>query len=166
MQDALAEARKVAGIAAATGGYSVWHTNPTLTDHTEHWQVSQGLNLTGHDGPALLTLVGTLQQHGLVVSSLGWRLSREAQRKAHQEATKQALAALRGRVEDAAAQLDLRFGQFKDIRLDSAAPAPVMPRLAGAMAMSASSAPPPPAVSAEDVPVSATAEADAILLPR
>jgi uncharacterized protein len=165
MQEALAEAHKVAGVTASTAGYSVWRVNPTPADHTERWQVSATLDLTGRDGPALLGLVGTLQQHGLVVGNLGWRLSRAAQQQARQDATKQALSALRGRAEEAAALLDLRFGQFKEVRLDSATPQPLFRQLPTAMAMSASPAPPPAAV-AEDVPVSATADADAILLPR
>jgi predicted secreted protein len=163
MQDALAQARKVEGLTVSTGGYGVWRTNSP--DHTDHWQVSQTLNLTGHDGPALLTLVGTLQQHGLVVGTLGWRLSRPAERQAHQAATKQALAALRGRVDEAAALLDLRFDLFKEVRLDSPAPQPMFRAMAAPMAIGASSAP-PPSVAPEEVPVSATAEADAVLVPR
>jgi uncharacterized protein len=163
MQDALANARKVAGVTVSTGGYSVWRTNPP--DHTERWQVSQMLNLSGHDGPALLTLVGALQQHGLAVSNLGWRLSREAERQAHQTATKQALTALRGRVEEAAPLLDLRFDHYQNVRLDSTATQPMFRAMAAPMAMSAAPAA-PPSVAAEDVAVSATAEADAVLLPR
>lgn len=164
MQDALAHAHQVSGITASTGGYSVWRTGPTAQDRAERWQVSQTLHLTGQDGPALLSLVGDLQRRGLVVGNLGWRLSRAAERKARMEATKQALAALRGRVEEAAGLLDLRFSQFKDVRLDSATPPPIF-RAMAPLAMSAA-APAPPSAAAEDVPVSATAEADAILLPR
>jgi predicted secreted protein len=167
IKEALVQAGKTAGVVTSTGSYSVWRTGPTPTDKTERWQVSQTLNLTGHDGPVLLTLVGTLQQNGLVISNLGWRLSRDAQRKAHQDATRQVLSMLRGRVEDAASQLNMRFDQFKDIRLDSAGPAPMLPRLAVPMAMSvAAAAAPLPSAQAEDVPVTASAEADAILLPR
>jgi uncharacterized protein len=165
MQDALVRARKVDGLAVSTGGYGVWRTGPTQTDNRERWQVSQTLNLTGRDGPTLLNLVGALQQQGLAVSSLGWRLSPAAERQARQEATKQALAGLRGRVEEAAALLDLRFDQFKEVRLDNPR-SPPMPRgIAMPMAMSAASTP-PPSVAPEDMPVSATAEADAVLLPR
>ena len=165
MQDALARARQVAGVTASSGGYGVWRTGPTPQDRAERWQASQTLNLTSHDGPALLILVGDLQQKGLAVGSLGWRLSADTERKAHQEATRKALAALRGRVEEAAELLNLRFDQFKDVRLDNAAPQPVFRAMPTQMAMAAASAPPPTAAP-EDVPVSATAEADAILLPR
>jgi predicted secreted protein len=165
MAVALADARKVAGVTASTGAYSVWHVGPTSQDHSERWQASQSLELTSHDSDALLTLVGTLQHNGLVIGALNWRLSRDAERKAHDEATRQAIAALRGRAQDAAGLLDLRFGSFKEVRLDGAAPVP-MPRFAGAMAAMAAPAAEPPHAEATDVPVSATADADVILLPK
>jgi predicted secreted protein len=160
MQEALSQARKIAGITVSTGGYGVWRAGAS-----DHWQVSQALNLTGHDAAALLSLVGALQQKGMVVSSLGWRLSHAAERQAHQQATKQALTALRGRVDEAAGLLDMRFAQYKQIRLDGAGPQPMLRGMAVPMAMSTSSAA-PPTIAPEDVPVSATAEADATLLPR
>jgi uncharacterized protein len=165
MADALAHAHKVAGITVSTGAYSVWHVGPTPQNPSERWQASQSIELTSHDSVALLTLVGTLQHDGLAIGELGWRLSREAQRKAHDEATRQAIAALLGRAQEAAGLLDLRFGSFKEVRLDSAAPMP-MPRFAGAMAAMAAPGAVPPSAVAADVPVSATAEADAILLPK
>jgi predicted secreted protein len=155
MQQALALARKVGSLTVSTGGYGVWRA-------AERWQVSQALNFSGHDGPALLSLVGVLQQHGLAVSSLGWRLSRAAEKQARQEATKQALVALHGRVDEAAALLGLRFDQFKQVRLDTTGQQPMFRTMAAPSSGSA----PPPSVAPEDVPVSATAEADAVLLPR
>jgi uncharacterized protein len=165
MQQALNQAHKTDGIAISTGGYGVWRTSPTSADRNERWQVSQTLSLEGHDGPSMLNLVGVLQQQGLVVGSLSWRLSRAAERQAHQAATKQALSGLRGRVEEAAALLDLRFGQFKEVRLDTIGQQSMPRGMAMQMASSAGSAPPPSAVP-EDVAVSATAEADAILSAR
>jgi predicted secreted protein len=164
MEDALAQARKVAGVAVSTGGYGVWRSNQP--NQAESWQVNQTLSLVGHDGPAMLGLVGTLQQRGLAVGNLGWRLSRAAERQAHQAATKQALAALRGRVDEAAALLDLRFDQYKDVRLDGAQPQPMFRAAVAAPMSVGASAAPPPSVAAEDVPVSATAQADAVLVPR
>ncbi len=164
MADAIALARKVSSVTISTGGYTVWRVGPTQQDRTERWQASQTLQLKSHDGPALLKLVGTLQQKGLATAQLGWTLSPEAERKAHAEATEQALGQLRSRIDQAAKLLDLRFGSFKEVRLDSSQPRPV-PQLMRASAMAAQ-APEPPSAVAEDVPVNATAEADAILLPR
>jgi uncharacterized protein len=163
MTDALANARKVAGVTAGTGAYTVWHVGPTPQDRTERWQASQSLDLTSRDSVALLTLVGILQHNGLAIGELNWRLSREAERRAHDEATRQALAALRSKAQDAAGLLDLRFDSFKQVRLEGTAQMPT-PRFAGAMA--AMAAPAPPNAVAMDVPVSATAEADVILLPK
>ncbi|MBN8874380.1 MAG: SIMPL domain-containing protein [Rhodospirillales bacterium] len=163
VQEALSRARAVAGVTVSTGGYGVWRAGPTPQDRTERWQAVQTVNLSGHDGPSLLKLVGELQQRGLVVSSLGWRLSADASRRAQQEATRKAIAGLRGRVEEAAQLLNLRFDSFKSVRLDSASPHPAMLRAAAPMAMAAA---PPPNATPEDVAVTATAEADAELEPR
>jgi hypothetical protein len=73
------------------------------------------------------------------------------------------LSALRGRVDEAAALLDLRFDQYKDVRLDGATPQPMFRAMAAPMAARTAT---PPSVAPEDVPVSATAEVDAVLLPR
>jgi predicted secreted protein len=162
MADALANARKVAGVTVSTGAYAVWHVGPTPQATSERWQASQSIELSGHDGVALLTLVGAMQRNGLAVGELGWRLSREAERKAHDEATRQALSALRGKAQEAAGLLDLRFDSFKEVRLDGVMPVPT-PRFVGAMAAMAAAA---PSAVAMDVPVSATAEADVLLLPR
>jgi predicted secreted protein len=161
--DALAHAHKVAGVTASTGAYSVWHVGPTPQDSSERWQANQSLELTSHDGAALLTLVGILQHNGLAIGELGWRLSPEAERKAHDEATRKAIIALRGKAQEAASLLDLRFDSFKEVRLGASAPVPT-PRFVGAF--TAVAAPAPPSAEAANVPVSATAEADAILLPK
>jgi predicted secreted protein len=167
MAGALARAKATAGVTAATGGYNVYRLGPIPndTDKTERWQASQSLELHGHDGAAMLKLVGDLQTAGLAVGQLGWRLSPDAMRKARAEATRQALAGLRGRADDAAAALGLTFDSFKEIRLDSVRPAPG-PRLAMAAVSMAAAAPAPPSAEAEDIPVSATAEADIRLKPR
>ena len=161
MRDALAAAKDTPGVVASTGGYGVWRTQQ---GGAERWQGGQSLNLTSSDGAALLKLTGQLQQKGLIISGLTWRLARETERKAQQQATRQALAALRGRVEEAAAQLDLRFAAFADIRLDSAPRGPI--RAMAPMALTSGMAAPPPVAAAEDIAVTASVEADAILLPR
>jgi len=165
MEDALATAKAVAGVTVSTGGYFVWRVGPAPLAPPEHWQANQSIELTSHDGAALLKLVGALQQKGLAVAQLGWRLSDAATRAARAAATKQAIAALRGRAEEAAALLDLRFASFKEVRLDSTRPPPMMPRLMMATAASASSAAPPSAEPA-DIGISATADADVVLVPK
>lgn len=164
MRDALAAVKKTDGILVSTGGYTVWRAATTPQDRIERWQAGQSLNLTGKDGEALLKLVGELQQRGLAQSNLTWRLSHDAERKARRDATKQALSGLRGRADEAAEVLGLRFAAFREVRLDSVTPPPV-PRQAFVTRSSAAAAPPPRA-EAEDLPVTAAAEADVVLKPR
>lgn len=166
MADAVAHAKQIAGVTVSTGGYSVWRIGPTQQDRRERWQASQTLQLKGHDGAVLLKLVGELQQNGLATGQLQWRLSRAAQEKAHAEATREAITRLRGRVDEAAELLGMRFGSYKEVRLDGTSPPPPFPRLMAPAAAMAAAAPAPPQAEAEDVAVSASAEADAILMPR
>lgn len=165
MAAAVAAAKATPGITVAAGGYFVWHLGPTAQDHTERWQASQTLSLTSHDGAALLGLVGNLQQKGLAVSQLGWRLSDAAAQTAQHEATAKAVALLRGRAEEIAGLLGLKFDSFSEVRLNSARPMPIVLQRAG-MVMAPSAAPPPPTVEAADVTVTATVDADAVLLPK
>jgi predicted secreted protein len=166
MADALTAAKAVAGVTVSTGGYFVWRVGPTPQDRTERWQANQSIELTSHDGAALLKLVGELQQKGLAVGQLGWRLSESATRAARAEATRKAIAALRGRAEEAAALLDLRFASFREVRLDNTRPPPIMPRAMMMSAASASVPATPPSAEAADVSISATADADVLLLPK
>ncbi len=166
MRDATEAAKKVDGITLSTGGYNVWRIGPTPADRVERWQATQNLNLSGKDGAVLLKLVGDLQQMGLAQGNLVWRLSGQAERNARRDATKEALSALRGRADEAADILGLKFGSFKEVRLDSVAPPPIMPRQQMMTRASMAAMAPPPSAEAEDLPVSASAEADIVLKPR
>jgi len=166
MRDAVAAAKAVPGVTISTGGYNVWRVAPSIADRNERWQAGQSLSLSGKDGEAMLRLVGDLQQKGLVEGSLGWRLSRETERTARKEATKEALAGLRGRADEAAEVLGLKFASFKEVRLDSVSP-PLIPRQqTGVLRASMAGAVPPPTAERDDLPVSASAEADIVLKPR
>src|SRR5262249_7400917 len=107
-----------------------------------------------------------LQQMGLVQSNLLWRLSRETERKARQDATRQALSTLRARADEAAEILGLRFESFRAVRLGSVAPPAVPPRMEISAGATVAPPPPPPSIEAEDMPVTASAEADVLLKPR
>jgi len=166
MRDALDSAKKVASVTVSTGGYNVWRTGMTPQDRAERWQAAQSINLSGKDAEAMLRLVGDLQQKGFVQGNLGWRLSRETEHAARQNATKQALSGLRGRADEAAEILGLRFASFREVRLDSVAPPPIIPRQQGFTARAAMAPVQPPSTEAEDMPVTASAEADILLTPR
>jgi uncharacterized protein len=166
MTGAIAAAQKFSGVVESTGGYNVWRIAPSPTDRNERWQAGQSLNLTGKDAEAMLKLVGDLQQMGLAQSSLLWRLSQASERKARQDATKQALSTLRGRADEAAEILGLKFASFREVRLDSVTPPPILPRLQMATRAAMAAPAPPPNAEAEDMPVTASAEADVVLKPR
>ena len=161
-RDATAIATQAKGVQVSNGSYQVWRTGPNQQERAEKWQASQTMRLTSADGAALLTLVGTLQQKGLAVSSMQWRLSRETEKKARQDATRQAILGLRGRADDAAVLLDLQFDHFRTVRLDGVESMPVPRPAPMAMARGAEAAPPPIAV-AEDIPVTAAVQAEAVL---
>jgi predicted secreted protein len=161
MAGALAQARQAPGVTAGTGGYSVFRDDQAKP---AQWQASQTLALRSPDGAALLTLVGALQQKGLAVADLHWQLSDPAAKRAEAEATRRAIGALRGRVEEAAGLLGLHFVRFATVRVDT--PQPFRPAMR-MMAMAApAAAPAPPSAVAEDIPVTATVAADAVLAPR
>src|SRR6185437_15138264 len=89
--DALARAHQVPGVTVSTGNYSGWRVGPTPQDHTVRWPAGQTIALHGRDGAPLLKLVGELQQKGLALNQLGWRLSDDATRAARQQALAEAL---------------------------------------------------------------------------
>lgn len=118
---ALAEAKPLAGITTSTTGYSVWHeTNPK-----DIWHASQGLSLHGHDGAALLKLVGQLQAEGLAIGTLSWQISPGLAEKTYAQAMDRAIAKLKARAQAAAKALGLGLQGFRAVSLDDgAAPAP------------------------------------------
>jgi len=168
MAAAVARARQVAGVTVSTGSYNVWRAGAVSgsanADRGARWQASQTLELTGGDGAQMLTLADTLQQSGLATKYLGWRLAPGTTRDARRRATEAAVKALRGRAEEAAGLLGLRFVEFREVRLDNVRPMPMPRMMAAAAPMPAGAA--PPVAEAEDINVEATVEADAVLAPR
>jgi predicted secreted protein len=155
---AVTRAQAVPGVRVSTGGY--WTGR---IDEGRAWQASQSITLRGTDGPAMLELTGALQQAGLASAGLAWRLSREATRSAREEASRLALDALRRRAAAVAEQLGLVLVGLKEVRID----APERDGIAPPMAtMAARGAAPPPVAVAEDVVVSASVQAVAVMRPR
>jgi predicted secreted protein len=152
---ALNRIRQVQGVRVETEGYTAWQPKQQGA-----WEASQSLRLTSSEGPPLLALVGQLQQSGLAISDLQWQLSPEAFRAAQQQATVIALRGLRDKADHAAETIGLRFDSFQRINIAG----PEVTPMRRMMTMAAAAAP-PQAVS-QDIRVSATAEADVVLLPR
>jgi uncharacterized protein YggE len=113
----------------------------------------------------MLALVGALQGQGMAVQQLAWQLSPAARRKAEREATAKALKTLAARATEAAGLLGLRFVEFREVRLDGTRPAPrPMPMMMAAPASARTA--PPPVAETEDVTVTASVGADAVLAPQ
>jgi predicted secreted protein len=156
---ALDEVKSVPGVTVSTGFYRVWQTVKPANE----WHASQQIDLKQKgDGAALLKLVGTLQGEGLMLQGLGWEVAPETARRVQAEATRAALGRLRGRAEEAAEILGLRFISFRQVSIEPGRPIPApfhraMAMAAGAEAMSA------PTAESTDVEIESTVSADADL---
>ena len=157
---AVERARAVQGVRVSTGGY--WTSR---VDQGRSWQSAQQITLRGGEAPALLELVGRLQEQGLAMGGLSWQLTRDAAREAREEASRLALEALRRRAAAVAEQLGLQLVGLKEVRIDAPDTGP-RPMAMMARAATASAAAPPPVAVAEDVVISASVQAVAILRPR
>lgn len=155
---AVTRAQAVASVRVSTGGY--WTGRQ---EEGRAWQAAQSVTLRGAEAPALLELAATLQSQGLAMQSLTWTLTRDAARTAREEASRQALDALRRRADALAAQLGQAVAGLREVRVDAPDRAP---RPMAAMRASSSSSATPPVAVAEDVVVSATVEAVVVLRPR
>lgn len=102
MAKGMKTAKATSGVEAKAIGYSVQKVEAEPVPvgrppaQREVWSAQQTLELRGHDGESLLDLVGKLQEEGFATSSLDWRLSPDADRKARDAAM---IEALRGRRE-------------------------------------------------------------------
>ena len=156
MAAALETARGAPGVTASTGAYGTYRQ-----EDPPRWVASQSLNLRAADQSALLDLLGVLQSRGLALAGLEHGLTRDARRTARQEAAAMALDALRRRAEALAAGIGMRVERIAEINLDAGdvpSPRPMM----AAMARGA----PAPVAQAEDIVVTASAQAVVVLVPR
>ena len=156
---ALEAARQVQGVVATTSRATA--NRPELG---RDWVASQTLTLRGPDPVALLDLAGRLQQAGLAVTELSWRLTEAPTRAAREEAARDALRQIRARAAMVADELGMQVSLLRDIYLDTAADGP-MPMAASAMRSSSYSAA-PPQLSREDIIITARVTADIILIPK
>jgi predicted secreted protein len=157
MAAALEAARAVPGITATTGAYRTWRG-----EEPARWMASQTLNLRGGNGAALLELAGALQARGLALGGISHGLTRDTARTARQEASALALEAIRARAEALATGMGMRVERIAEINLEATDTTPPRPMMAGAMARAAAA----PVAQAEDILVSATAQAVVVLAAR
>ena len=142
MTAALARIKQVAGVSVETGGYSVYRETPDK--QAPRWHGSQTVILTSKEFAALLTLIGTLQQQGLVIQSLAPDLSREARQSVEDALTDEALTRLRQRAERVVAAAGVKLQGIRALTVGNVnAPPPIVQPFMRAMAASAAPAPPP-----------------------
>lgn len=163
MAAALVRVKPVAGITAETTGYSVYRDNPDKTP--ARWHGSQSVTLSGKDFAALLSLVGALQQDGLIMQSLAPDLSIAARQSVEDALTDEALIRLQQRADRVAATLGKEVADFRAVTVGNVNPPPPVFR-AMAMASGISSSIAPPVAAAGSATVSVTVEADVALAPR
>jgi len=162
MTAALVRIKSVPDVASETEGYSVY--SERSDKGPLRWHASQSVVLTAKDFAGLLTLVGALQQDGLIVQNMTFELSRDAREAIEQELTDSALQRLRQRADHVAAELGVRVERFRDLQIGNAGMPPPVPLRAMA-AMTAAPAALPPAAEAGNATVSVTVSADIALTP-
>ncbi len=162
MAQALSLARKIPGIEAETGSYSIYEERPQAGP--AFWRGAQELILAGEDAEALLRLTGRLQAAGLLMSSLDYELSPEAVRRAEGDLTSHALSGLRRRARSIAEQLKMKVLRIRDLRVGNAelggAPRPVF-----RAALAAAKAMPAPIAAPGRAMVRVTVKAEILLAP-
>jgi predicted secreted protein len=161
MDEAVARAKRVAGVSVFTSGYAAYQR--PAKDQPPQWHGSAGLTLTAHDAPALLQLAGELQQSGLLMSSLGYELKPDAARGAEEALTAEALGRLRQRAERVAADLGLAVIRLRDVQVGSAVGAAPAPRAFAAVAGAAAA---PPVAEPGDAQVTVSVNAEIELGPK
>jgi predicted secreted protein len=160
MTATLERIRAVTAVKSETQGYYVYE-DKTLK-RGQRWWGSQGVSLTGSDAGALLTLVGQLQESGLLVSGLTYELAPETRRKIERELVPDAIQRVKDTAETVASSLALPTVQIVKVRLGDSSPPPV-PRPYGAVAMADRAQVPPPVAEPGETIVSVRVEAEVTL---
>ncbi len=164
MTAAIAKARAVTSVHAASGGYRVYQERDR-EGRPGAWVAEQDLRLTGRETAPLLELVGALQADSLHVNGLSYQLSAEARRALEDELTVEAIQTLRSRAERVATSMAMRVLAIATLQVGEAPGAsPARPMFRAALA---EAAPTPPPVALPDLEtVSASVQAELVLVPR
>jgi predicted secreted protein len=167
MVGALARIKQIAGITVETAGYSVFRDNSDKPSDKAppRWHGSQSVTLTGKDFAALLSLIGELQQQGLVVQSLAPDLSREARQAVEDSLTDEALTRLQQRAGRVAGAIGVKLAGFRSLSVGNVNAPPPLIRFREMTAATAMPSPPPVAEPGNAM-VSVTATAEFALAPR
>lgn len=160
MAKAQALAKAVPGVKAVTGGYNSY-TTAAENNGPQQFTAQQTLQLSikapaGAPPDAFSTLLGTLQQDGLLLNSLSGDLSDAGQRQAQQAAIADALAQIQAQASSIASSLHEQVGIIKSLNVNAASnfgPRPMM-------AMAMRDAAPAPQSVPDNVQITANVTAD------
>jgi predicted secreted protein len=158
MSAAIARIKQTAGVSVETGGYSVYRETPDK--QPARWHGSQTATLTSKDFAALLGLMNTLQQQGLVTQSLTPDISREARQSVEDALTDEALTRLKQRADKIATIAGVKVQGLHSLTVGNVnAPPPPMPMMR-MMSVAAAGPAPPPVAEAGNATVSITTTAE------
>jgi uncharacterized protein len=164
MSAAMARIKQITGVTVETGGYSVYRETPDK--QPARWHGSQTVTLTSKDFATLLSLIGTLQQQGLVTQSLTPDISREARQSVEDALTDEALTRLKQRADRIAATAGVKLQGIHSLTVGNVnAPPPIVQPMMRMMAAAAPAPAPPPVAEAGNATVSITAAAEFALAP-
>jgi predicted secreted protein len=163
MTEALQRVRGITNVRSETGGYFVYEERPQ--NQPSRWRAQQTLTLISKDSATVLNLSGALQQQGLLLSGMGYRLTPQAARAAEDELTTEALGRLReraNRIADLMEMTIVRIGQVSVGNVLGDQPQPDgMVRMRQAVPMAA-----PPIAEAGETMVQVRIEALVLLAPK
>jgi predicted secreted protein len=162
MSAAMTRIKQTTGVTVETGGYSVYRETPDK--QPPRWHGSQSVTLTAKDFAALLGLIGTLQQQGLVTQSLSPDISREARQAVEDSLTDEALTRLKQRADRIASTAGVKLQGIRSLTVGNVNAPPVVQPMMRMMA-AAAPAPAPPVAEAGNATVSITATAEFALAP-
>lgn len=163
MAKALARAKAVPGVDAATSGYSSYQVMEK--NQPARWRVAQTLTVQGADFAAAAALVTRLQSDDqLLLSGMSFSVSADARRKAEDALTQQAIRAWQARAQNAARGLGYDGWRAGKVTIQTGDHAPPRPMYRAAAAPMAAGAPPPPvSVEGGDTEVTVTVVGEAVL---
>jgi predicted secreted protein len=113
MAAALQRVRGVTGVRSETGGYFVYEERPQ--NQPARWRAQQALTISSKDSAIVLAQAGALQQDGLLLSGMGYRLTPESARTAEDELTTEALGRLRERANRIADLMEMSIVRMSQV---------------------------------------------------
>ncbi|KAI3594708.1 hypothetical protein D9X30_0025 [Cupriavidus sp. U2] len=142
-QAALTQAKRVSGVEAQSGGFTI-HPNTDRNGKISTWRGRSEIILKSKDFAAVSKLAGELANH-MQVQNVGFSLSREARRAAEQKLADQAVAAFRDKAQATTKLFGFSSFTIREVSVnESGGVMPPVPRMYAAKAMSADAGTPIP----------------------